>query len=329
MERSSYLRKGLKLRHLRLLQEVQDTGQLGLAAERLGMAQPAASRLLAEIESIVGAPIHERHGRGTLLTAVGAALARRAARVLMELRDAEREITGIATGNRGHVRIGSVTGPAMDRVLPALRNARLALPDVTTEVTVAPSDILFTQLMAGRLDFVLGRVPMGTDPSLYAMQMIETEPVHLMVRRGHHLQSLPHLTPLDLMEFDWVMPGQDAILGRTVISRLQELGLPMPPRRLSTSSFLLTLAMVQQSNAIAPIARAVTDTFAQGPDAPYAVLPIDLGFEVEPFGLITRAGSPLPAVVQRVADMALMARPLVNAMTLHSNETEDGARGRT
>lgn len=307
MSGNTYLRKGLKLRHLQLLQELQDCGQLGVAAERLGIAQPAASRLLSEVESIVGTPVRERLGRGTVLTDAGAALARRAARILIELRDAEREMAGISQGSRGHVRIGSVTGPAMDRVLPALRNLRLTLPEVTTEVAVAPSDILFAQLMAGRLDFALGRVPVGTETSLYNAQIIETEPVALMVRRGHYLQGLPDITPQDLMAFDWVMPGEEAILGRTVLSRLAQLGLPVPPRRLSTSSFLLTLAMVQQSNAIAPIARAVTSTFAHGPDAPYAVLPIDLGIEVEPFSLLTRAGATLPAVVRRVADMVLQA----------------------
>lgn len=310
MDDSLYLRKGLKLRHLQLLTELKATGQLGIAADRLGMAQPAASRLLSEVEAILGTPVRERQGRGTVLTEAGLALANRATRMLLELRDAEREITGIARGRVGHVRIGSVTGPAMDRVLPALRKLRLVLPDVTTEVTVAPSDLLFGQLMAGRLDFVLGRAPMGTNSSLYSALRVDVEPVSLMVRRGHYLQSLPSLSPLDLMQFDWVMPAQDAILGRTVLARLAELGLPVPPRRLSTSSFLLTLAMVQQSNAIAPIARAVTSTFAQGPDAPYAVLPIDLGIEVEPFSLITRAGSNLPAVAQRVADLVLQTIPV-------------------
>lgn len=310
MDTNTYLRKGLKLGHLRLLQDLHDSGQLGLAAKRLGIAQPAASRMLAEIEAIIGTPVHVRLGRGTILTEAGLALARRAARMLIELRDAEREIAGISQGSQGHVRIGSVTGPAMDRVLPALRNLRLALPDVTTEVTVAPSDMLFAQLMAGRLDFVLGRVPDGSDISLYTARRLESEPVALMVRRGHHLQNLPHLRAQDLMEFDWVMPGRDAILGRTVLSRLAELGLPMPPRRLLTSSFLLTLAMVQQSNAVAPIARAVATAFTQGSDAPYAILPIDLGIEVEPFSLITRAGSALPAVVHRVADLVLQAAPI-------------------
>lgn len=301
----AFLKRGLKLRHLQLLVSLQESGQLGLAAENLGIAQPAASRLLAEIEGIIGHSVHERMGRGLALTEVGASLARRAARVLIELRDAEREISGITAGARGHVRIGSVTGPAMDRVLPALRHARLALPDVTAEVYVAPSDLLCEQLLNGRLDFVVGRLPADQSPDLFTIRMMETEPVSLLVRRGHHLAGLARITPEDLLQFDWVMPGQDAILGRAVKSRLAELGLPMPPQRLSTSSFLLTLAMMQQSNAIAPIARAVADTFASGPDAPYVTLPIDLGIEVEPFGLITRAGSALPHVVRRLVDMVL------------------------
>jgi DNA-binding transcriptional LysR family regulator len=186
-----------------------------------------------------------------------------------------------------------------------LRQARLALPDVSAEVYVAPSDLLGEQLLNGRLDFVLGRLPAGPEAALLSLRLIETEPVRLLVRRGHHLAGLATLTAEDLLKFDWVMPGQDAILGRAVKSRLAALGLPMPPQRLFTSSFLLTLAMMQQSNAIAPLARAVADTFASGPDSPYVALPIDLGIEVEPFGLITRAGSDLPQVARRLADMVL------------------------
>ena len=309
-ELAIYLKRGLKLRHLQLLASLQEQGQLGQAAEALGMAQPAASRLLAEIETIVGHAVHERIGRGLALTGVGASLARRAARVLIELSDAEREISGIAAGTQGHVRIGSVTGPAMDRVLPALRHARLALPEVTAEVYVAPSDLLCEQLLAGRLDFVIGRLPADRSPELFEITLLEAEPVSLLVRRGHHLAGLDYIAPEDLLQFDWVMPGQDAILGRTVKARLAELGLPLPPQRLSTSSFLLTLAMMQHSNAIAPIARAVAEAFTAGPDAPYVVLPIDLGIEVEPFGLVTRAGSSLPPVVTRMIEMVAAKIPV-------------------
>ncbi|OZA11328.1 MAG: hypothetical protein B7Y02_08945 [Rhodobacterales bacterium 17-64-5] len=63
----------------------------------------------------------------------------------------------------------------------------------------------------------------------------------------------------------------------------------------------LIFALIQQSNAIAPLARAVVTSFSAHPDAPYTELAIDLGIEVEPFGLVTRAGSILPPVAARLA----------------------------
>lgn len=300
---SDFLRKGLKLSHLRLMAGLAENGQIGLTAGQMGVAQPAASRLLAEVERIAGQPLHLRTGRGITLTPMGQALAQRAARVVHEIRDAAREIAEIGAGSTGHIRIGAVTGPALDRVLPALRTARLALPGLTTEVVVATSDILGQQLVQGRLDFALGRMPAGMEDQLTLSGPIDSEPVHLLVRRGHRLARMTDLTMQDLMDFDWVMPGPEAILTRSVLARLAALGLPQPPQRFATASFLLTLAMVQQSNAIAPLARAVCDQFGTGPDAPYAVLPLDLGIIVEPFGLLTRSGTILTPAAQRLVGM--------------------------
>ncbi|MCB6177413.1 LysR family transcriptional regulator [Rhodobacter sp. Har01] len=301
--------RGLKLSHLRLMAALVETGQIGLAAEALGIAQPAASRLLAEVERIVGQPVHERTGRGMTLTALGEALARRAQRVQMELRDAARDLAEIGAGTTGHVRIGAVTGPALDRVLPSLRAARLTLPQITAEVVVAPSDLLCQQLLSGRLDFALARRSEGPDRDLLDDHRLTGEPVALIARRAHPLDRPGPIAPLDLMAHDWVMPGRDVILTRTVLARLAALGLPEPPQRLSTSSFLLTLAMLQQSNAIAPIADAVVQAFTRAPDAPYVRLPVDLGIVVEPFGLLTRAGRALPPAAARLAQMMIDPSP--------------------
>jgi DNA-binding transcriptional LysR family regulator len=297
-----FLRRGLKLGHLRLLAEVARAGQIGLAAARLGISQPAASRLLAEVEQIAGAPLHLRTGRGVQLTPAGTALAARAGRVLADLRDAEAEVAAIARGLGGHVRLGSVTGPALDRVLPALREVRGALPEVTVEVTVAPSDRLCAQVAEGRLDLALGRIAPGAGEGL-AFAPLAAEPVVLLVRRGHPLLSQGAIRPADLFAHDWVLPGEEAILARAVRARLAALGLPMPRRQVFTASFLLTLALVQESDAIAPLARAVADVFARGAEAAFAPLPLDLGLEVEPFGLITRAGAALPPAAARLAAM--------------------------
>lgn len=303
------LRRGLKLSHLRLLASLAETGQITRAAQAVGVAQPAASRLLAEIEGIIGHPAHERTGRGIALTPIGAALARRAQRVQMELRDAARDMAEIAAGGVGHVRIGSVTGPAMDRVLPVVRTARMASPNVTVDVVVQPSDVLCGQLLAGELDFVLGRMPDGPQRSLLDFSVIATEPVTLLVRRGHPLLRSAPLTKEALMHYDWVMPGPDSILTRAVLTRLRDHGLAAPEQRLSTASFLLTFALLQQSNAIAPLARAVADVFTRGGAAGFVELPIDLGIAVEPYGLITRARMALPPSARRLAEQIRAMEP--------------------
>lgn len=299
--------RGLKLGHLRLLAALAETRQIGLAAERVGVAQPAASRLLAEVEQIVGSPVHLRTGRGITLTAVGEALAIRAQRVQMELRDAARDMAEIVAGGAGHVRIGAVTGPALDRVLPSLRTVRLAQPQVTVEVIVATSDILCQQLLTGRIDFAIGRLPEGAERHLLQIIPIAAEPVALVVRRGHPLDRGRHIEKMDLLTYDWVMPGPESILCRAVLARLSEHGMTHPPQRLATASFLLTLALLQQSNAIAPLARAVADTFASAADAAYIQLPIDLGIEVPPFGLMTRTNMVLTPVAQRLVALILAA----------------------
>lgn len=297
--------RDMKLTHLRLLAEIQALGQLGLAAQSLGLAQPAASRLLAEMEGIVGHPVHARDGRGLALTPVGAALARRAARILLELHDAAREVSEAASGTDGHVRIGSVTGPALSHVLPVLAEMRETLPRVTVEVVVATSDILCDQLLAGRIDFALGRINTPALDQMLSISRIGDEPLSLVVRRGHPLLRLAVLTPADTLAHDWVMPEDETLLTRTVLLQLTALGLPPPRRQVSTASFLFTLAILKGSDAIAPLSMPVAQNFASPPgmpsDMPFVQLPLDLGLRVAPFGLLRRKGANLPPVADRIA----------------------------
>lgn len=295
----------LKPVQLRLLAELDHSGALGVAAARIGVAQPAASRLLAEMEEMLGLRLHERQGRGLRLTEVGQALARRAARIEIELADAAREIAEAATGRAGVVRVGAVTGPALSLVMPTLIGLQRSLPDFRAEVTVATSITLSDQLREGRLDFALSRLSPG-ETQLDA-RVLAVEPLSLVVRRGHPLLVRPILSLDDLLAYDWVMGDDETLLTQTVIGRLAELGLEQPRRRISTSSFLFTLALLNQTDAIAPLATPVVDSFAGNPSVPFVSLPIDLGLSVAPFSLVTRAGAQMTPSAQRLIDAILAA----------------------
>lgn len=289
----------LKMPHLRLLAEVLATGRLGLAAERCGLAQPAASRMMGEIEGVIGHKIHERDGRGLRLTPAGAALARRAQRIQLELMDAARDMAAAEAGSVGHVRVGSVTGPSLSHVMPVLRQLRQSDLGITVEVVVATSDALCEQVLSGRLDFALGRVPASLRDQM-TVQGIGNEPLGLVVRRGHPLLLQPRITMDDLLRQDWLMSDEETLLAKTVLRWLANAGHPPPRRWVATSSFLFTLAMLRDTDAIAPLARPVVESFANDVSMPYVEIPFVTDLVVEAYGSFHRRDAILPPAAARV-----------------------------
>jgi DNA-binding transcriptional LysR family regulator len=292
---SQLVRRGLKLTHFRLFAVLAQSGQISAAAQTLAISQPAASRLAAEAEHITGAKLYERTSHGIMLTAPGRAFANRARRMLHEVDETERELGEMREGNAGTVNIGSVTGPAFEHVLPAIRQARVHLPRVNVNVEVSTSDVLTDALLEGNLDFILARLPAWRDPRQFEARFIGPEPISLIVRREHPLLRRPEAAMQRLMEFDWVLPLEGALLRTTVENALLARGMPLPVKVLNTSSFLLTIVTVNQTNAIAPVAESVARFFASqsGMGGAIGVLSVDLALEVPPYALITVAGREL------------------------------------
>lgn len=305
------LRRGLKISHLRLLAELASQSRLTDAATALGMTQPAASRLIGEIERIAEAEIYIRSGRGIELTGVGRKLAERCVRILQEFSDAGRDVEQHKTGERGHVSIGSVTGPAIEYVLPALRHIRLSYPDISISVEVGPSRALAPMLADGRLDFSLSRVPLDDNAALFEEQPLAREPACLVARPGHPLtRSGSPVPPEALLAYDWVLPRAGAPIRATAEQALRDRGLALPSRILTTSSFLFTLATIQQTNAIGPVAQSVADSFAVRPDGSTGTviaLETDLPLSVETYSFLTRKGQVLTPVAEIVAREVLRA----------------------
>lgn len=63
----------IKLTHLRDVVAAAELGSLRAASRHLGIAQPAISRSIREIENELGATLFQRHQQGIRLTAVGEA----------------------------------------------------------------------------------------------------------------------------------------------------------------------------------------------------------------------------------------------------------------
>lgn len=302
--RDHFIRQGLKLQHLRLIAALRDTGQMSAAALQLAISQPAASRLCAEMEEILGVPLHRRHPRGVALTAYGEAFALRAVAMLRGLDDAAREIGEMTVGRQGTVSIGAVTAPALELVLPAVRQARVTHPGISAELTVDTSDRLAEALLAARLDFYLGRILGDVDLKLFETREIGTEPISLIVRDDHPLTRRDAIALEDCIVFDWVFQARGALLRRTVETYLLARGVGLPAKIVSTSSLLLTLAIVCGSNAVAPVSSAVADFVIgkQGLNGRIVRLATAPDLTVGPYSMVVRAGHALSPASQILFD---------------------------
>lgn len=312
--RDELVRKGLKIAHLRLLCALKETGQMGAAAAQLAISQPAASRLAADLERIVGVPLHTRHSRGIELTSYGERLAAYAGTMLQGLDDTAREISELERGNQGTVSIGSVTGAAIDLVLPVVRQARVTHPNISLTLTVDTSDRLAEDLLAARVDFFIGRLLGDVDPKTFFVAEIGSEPINLIVRAGHPLLRQRNISLRDCIAYDWVLQARGGLMRRTIEDQLLARRIGLPAKVLNTSSLLLTLAYISQSNAIAPIATAVADFCSRedGLGGRIVSLALDTEIVVAPYSLITHASRPLsPAsrVLYGMVENAIRAQP--------------------
>ena len=301
------LRAGLKLNHLRMIVAIEDSGQISAAAEVLNISQPAASRMLSEMEAIVKTPLYERVARGVVLTTFGAALARRARKIMLELREASREIGELKTGKGGSVFIGAVTAPAMSLVVPAINRVRKAFPGIEVNIEVETSNVLARELLAARHDFIISRIPDDLNPRLFEVHEIGIERACLIVRNGHPLLKKKVSTLTDLPAYDWVFQPPGTLLRRTLEDIFLSRGVPLPENIVNTSSLLLTCAIICKTDAIAPVALDVAQFLAtQSSNASdVGVLPIDFEINVKPYSLITARERALPPSARLLYDIIM------------------------
>ena len=298
------MRSGLKLAHMRMIVALDDHGQVSAAAHVLGMSQPAASRMIAEMEGILKAPLCERLARGIGLTPYGQALARRARAILLELREVDREISDLRSGKGGSIFLGAVTAPAIELAVPAIRKMREKNPRLEVNIQVDTSAVLARELLASRHDFIIARIPDDLNPRLFESREIGVERACLIVRKGHPLTKL-NTTPVErLVDFDWVFQPEGSLLRRTIERILISRNVLLPERILNTGSLLLTLVMVAQSDAIAPVSIEVAKFISgdHGLAGAIEMLPIDFKIDVQPYSLIkvrNRVLSPAAAALYR------------------------------
>ncbi|WP_321917519.1 LysR family transcriptional regulator [Paraburkholderia sp. J11-2] len=156
----------MELRHLRYFIAVAELRSVRSASEQLHVTQPAISRQIQDLEQAIGAALFERTPRGLLLTAAGEAYLSEAREILARVDAANRLARQIASGLRGHLRVGFVENAAWSGIVSsALREFEQAVPEVALELQPMNTPEQLEAIAAGRLDggfcYRVGVLPEG------------------------------------------------------------------------------------------------------------------------------------------------------------------------
>ncbi|MES2941788.1 MAG: LysR substrate-binding domain-containing protein [Pseudomonadota bacterium] len=192
----------MKMHHLRDLLAITEKGSINAAAKHLGIAQPALSRSVRELEHEIGVPLLERQSTGTVLTPMGVLFARRATSAVNELRRAREEIQQLQGAVHGTVVacVSSVSQIAF--MSEALRPFYRSYPNVKLRIIEGVYPTVETRLKSGAIDFYIGAAPEGGPaPDLQQVKLFDNTRV-VLARRGHPLAGARSLS--ELVDTDWV-----------------------------------------------------------------------------------------------------------------------------
>jgi len=103
----------------RLILLLADTGSIGRAAEREGIASSAVSRRVSDLESRLGVVLFDRSAHGVKLTTAGLAYAEGCRTVLRAIADLDAVMADFGDGQRGALRL-ACTSSALTGRLPEL-----------------------------------------------------------------------------------------------------------------------------------------------------------------------------------------------------------------
>ena len=299
----------LKTRHLLLLLHLYEQRSVLRAAEAANMTQPAASKLLAEMEDLLGVPLFERHARGVEPTWYGQVLIRRARAALSEIGRAQDEIAALRSGLTGQAAIGTVVNPGTNLVPQAVAALKRDFPDILIRIEMDYSRPLVAKLLDGQLDIVVGRIMGAEGSSELEFEPLADEPHSVIVRAGHPLAGRSRVGYADLVEHGWIMPPEGSVLRSRLDAVFLEHGLVPPRNIVETTSLPVTIHLLRHSDLLTALPAESVAPYLQ--TGQMVVLPIALDVRMEFFGIIRRRDQLLSPGAERVLEaLRLTARRL-------------------
>lgn len=129
--------------------EVVSTGSFSAAAASLGYSKAAVSRQIARLEASVGMKLLDRNTRTVTLTPAGREMYARCARIVDEVNEANRIMTGMQQRPRGELKVNAPVVSSLFDLTKIIPRFLKAFPDIRLFLNLSDSR---AELLKGRFD---------------------------------------------------------------------------------------------------------------------------------------------------------------------------------
>lgn len=282
----------LKFKYLQLLVTVGEQRNIFKAAQIHNMAQPAATKIIRDIESALNIQLFDRSSRGVTPTLYGEVLIKHAKLILSQVKHASEELSSLQGGLTGRVTVGSLLAASATLLPNAIARLKKNRPNVSVSLREGTGDRLIKSLKIDDLDIMVGRIPEVPNEDGLTNEVLYHEPVVIVARADHPLQSRKNLTLHDLVDQQWILPPRETMLRKEIDGAFHREGLDVPVNPVESVSILTNRTLLKNTDMITALPLQVVLTYEEigllkRIDIPLIIAP-------GPIGVTLRAQRQLP-----------------------------------
>jgi LysR family nitrogen assimilation transcriptional regulator len=192
-------------RRLLYFYHVARMGSFSAAEAILGIAQPALSRHIQQLEADLGVNLLERNGRGVSLTPFGTILHQQALAILGEMSNAVEKLQRARRNPRGRISIAAPAGIMANFMPDIIRRYVAALPEVQVTAIQASTGEVYDHLASGSVDVAI--ILQSRNTQKMSCQRIMVEELLVVARKDHPIAKQKFVQRSELPGLNLMLPG--------------------------------------------------------------------------------------------------------------------------